>query len=243
MPPAMQLKTFGLPIQLVMVVKDFRNQPIRLKAYHPTHPNTVYCDIRNEYDYHVKKLIPLKFPITPEDSMALELSYADGSQLQLESLKTEVLKSQPLLISADNIEFLRFAETFAEQAGYVKAGVFSDPHNKFQIEYAPEIVYERDGKKYTTPARVDHDTGVVSAAQKDFIRYTIPMRVFILMHERFHYAHNVENESYPDKMAGIVCVRAGFPKDEISYAATKIFSDTEENRQRALELNFAIDNA
>ena len=118
--------------------------------------------------------------------------------------------------------FIDFAQDFALKAGYCSTGMYDEPSGDFLIHYLP-IIADEDGKPLVTPARTNRHTGRIQASQSAFIGYTIPIRIVVLFHERYHFQLPTRLEKPADLNGIRLYLDLGFPRTEAIYATTKIF--------------------
>ncbi len=199
-----------------MVGKDYNN------------PDNVYFN--RGYGVPEKKFKGIKefrfpMPLTP-DKLAFTIACKKGGDAEIVSVTSDVLKRGELFLRDDDMDFLKVALSFAENASYMETGAYEK--NGFLIMYEDKIVStDKDGKEKeeTTPARISRATGIIEINKSQFVKYSIPMRVVILLHEYMHYRLNTRIEIEADFNALNVFLKYGFTKTEALYAFTKIFYD------------------
>jgi hypothetical protein len=144
--------------------------------------------------------------------------------------------SNPLFNQPDVISFINFAEEFSYNASILEANksYFSDD-DVYEIKYFTDIVAE-DGVSLNTPARISQKTGLIEVSKKDFLRYTIPMRLAILLHEfaHFYVNKNMEDEVEADKNSLILYMGLGYPRIDAYNVYLDVFENTptELNKER-----------
>jgi len=145
------------------------------------------------------------------------------AKLNIQDSKNENLKN-----------FLKFATEFAECASYLstKTGdgdrsIYKSDDGKFEIQYLDEIIGS-DGKPRRTSMRVNNRTGVMELAKKYVIKYTVPERIAILLHEFSHfYLNRVHSDEFEaDSNALMIYCALGFPRKEGGTAFYKVFYRT-----------------
>lgn len=154
-------------------------------------------------------------PITPDK---LLFSTSCGEIL---SVKSDPIKRAELFLRDDDRDFLRMALKFAQNAAYMPAGAYEK--DGYLIMYEDKIVNHMTGKEESTPARISRSTGIIEINRPQFIEFSIPMRIVILLHEYMHFRLNTRVEIEADFNALNVFLKYGFPKTEALYAFTKIF--------------------
>ncbi len=171
----------------------------------------------NEKKFKGIKEFKFPMPLTP-DKLLFTTSCGD-----ILSVRSEPIKRGELFLRDDDADFLKMALSFAENAAYLPAGAYEK--NGFLIMYNDEIINHATGKAESTPARISRTTGIIEINRKQFIEFSIPMRVVILLHEYMHFRLNTRIEIEADFNALNVFLKYGFTKTEALYAFTKIFYD------------------
>lgn len=186
-----------------------------------------------------KTIIEFPMPIAPK-ILTIDLSVPEGkfgSYINVTDIKVkEFVNPKVVAFPKDTLEFYNFLKRFCEKAGYIKPGFYTSKDENFVIWAKPHL--DDDG----TPARVNRRTGVIKMNLSKIKDYTIPMRMFIGLHEYFHYAYQTTNEVKADMGALKVYLDAGFPKSEANYAMTKIFDNSKAAVQRVSVLHNYIKN-
>lgn len=141
--------------------------------------------------------------------------------------------------------FLKFAQQFAENAGVLKtweeagkkddSGIYESDNGNFRIRYV-DVCRDEKGRPLTTPARIGNKSGIIEVAKKYFVKYTVAMRMIILMHEYSHFwlNPNMANEIQADFNGLYMYLGSGFSPIEAYQAFTYVFdnADTSGNRLR-----------
>jgi hypothetical protein len=102
----------------------------------------------------------------------------------------------------------------------MQPGFYVSKDENYMIWAKPHL--DDDG----TPARVNRRTGVVKFNLSKMKDYTVYMRIFIGLHEFFHYALQTTDEVKADMGALKVYLSMGYPKSEANYAMTKVFDNS-----------------
>lgn len=169
-------------------------------------------------------------------------------------IRPETLEEKPVWMSQDTKSFVQFAQFFAENASILSAGrlkpdIYRSNNNKFHIDYYIKLFDRKTQEVLATPARIGHSSGVIEVSKSDFINYTVPMRMIILLHE---YAHKYLNpsinkpigyETGADINALNIYLSLGYPPSEAHYAFLHVFKDSnnEENAKRYRIISDFID--
>ncbi|MCB9448690.1 MAG: hypothetical protein H6585_10135 [Flavobacteriales bacterium] len=209
------------------------SQPFSLvvKGYDADRPNSYYFRRRVPFKARLFKgedkgykefSIPL--PVSP-DLLMLEVYdkvYRDDEGFKIEKLEAEKMEPSEVWAEPEMHRFMDFALKFAIKAGYSRPGFYDSKSRDFLIEYLP-VIKDEEGYPMITPARTNRKTGRIQVSQMHFRQYTIPIRLYILLHERCHYQIPTRKEKPSDICALKPYLDMGFPETEGVYAATKIF--------------------
>jgi hypothetical protein len=221
---------------LIKFKVDIKNpQMITIVGYDPDpkHPDTVYFARTAKVSQRGQQLeIPM--PISPK-KLILEIKPENssyGSYMNIYDMAVLDLPKTSTVFPAKTLEFYNFLKSFAKEAGYVDPGFYVSKDENYLI-WAKENL-DADG----TPAKVNRRTGVVKMNLSKLRPYTVFMRIFIGMHEFFHYALQTTDEVSADMGAAKVFLGMGYPKSEANYAMTKIF----DNSPSALKRVEILDN-
>lgn len=231
----------NLPMTILVTVENNTSEPIPIavEAFDPKKPETYYYKRKVQ----VTKEFPfdLKFPITPK-VLGLKIynlkngNANDGRDTTFKITKFEPapLKTNPLWLTTDDQSFIKFAKQFSENASILHSGVrkpaiYRSNDAKFEIDYFDVILDRKTGKEVNTPARIGHKSGIIEVSKKDFIQYTVPMRMIILLHEYSHKYKNgtigkpIEDETAADINALAIYLSMGFSEIEAIRAFTTVF--------------------
>lgn len=174
----------------------------------------------------------------------------------VEKFTTESLQTCPINLKPDQKSFIKLAQMFSENAGILTAtkkdgepSIYRSNDGKFQIDYYNQIVDKKSGQLLTTPARIGHSSGIIEVSRKDFRKYTVPMRMIILLHEYNHKYGNpkinkpIAYETGADILALSMYLSLGYSPAEAHYAFLRVFKDSNhsENVKRYKIINDFID--
>jgi hypothetical protein len=116
---------------------------------------------------------------------------------------------------------------------------------KFRIDYL-DTIKSKSGKRLTTPARISQSRGNIQVSKDLFKKYTVPMRMAILLHEFSHYYLNdrMEDEVEADLNGLLLYLGLGFPRIEAFQSFLTVFQQTptEQNKGRFDVLNQFVSN-
>jgi hypothetical protein len=123
------------------------------------------------------------------------------------------------------------------------SGDYISDDKKFVIKF-PAVI-EDNGVEQATPARIDIDTGIIEVSKKQFLDFTIPNRMAILLHEFSHvYLNdNVDDEVEADLNGLLIYLGLGYPRIEAFevFAKTFLNTPTEQNKIRFDRIKNFID--
>ena len=254
----------GLPFTILVDVTTKKPEYISIvaKDADPKMVNSYYISRNADIKYNKEtgkysREFELKFPqspITMDFSIfnSKNKNYANDEDKSFEVTRFEAvdLKTYPLWADNDIYSFVEFAKFFCANAGVIQAGdykptVLRSNDGKFSIDYYKKIRNRQTGAFVSTPARVGHSSGIVDISQEDFVKYTIPMRMVILLHEFSHKYMNpklgraINDEVSADINALNIYLSLGYPDIEAEYAFLKVFrgANNEFNHKRYLILN------
>jgi hypothetical protein len=191
-----EIPSNNFPFELAVTIETKNPSRIRLIAYDPFKPASVYADISGTVDG--ERVFKLKFPISPK---RLELTiinpengnlpYGDDPSFKLKDFKVNDIKEYDVWWNQDTKNFYKFAVEFSENAGILSAGekkphIYRSDDGKFTIDYYNVIYDKPTNKRLSTPARIGHNSGIIEVAKAKFLNYTVPMRLIILLHEFAH---------------------------------------------------------
>ncbi len=168
-------------------------------------------------------------PVLPSEETILQIE----ADKQFRILNEEQLKTQAVFLPSEIEDFVAFAKKFAILATTLPVGdsYYSDDE-RFKIGYLSQIVSRtKKGKKWEetpldTPARVNRLNGDIELNAEKFRAYTVPIRMFMLLHEFMHYYFNSASETEVDLQALRVYLALGFGKIDAVYALTKVLKDS-----------------
>ena len=223
------------PTMIKFKVDIQKPQMITIVGYDPDpkHKNTVYF-ARTARVTRRGEPIEIPMPISPK-KLILEIKQEDnsfGSYMNVFDLVVLDLPTTTAVFPEKTLEFYNFLKKFAKEAGWIEPGFYVSKDENYLI-WAKENL-DADG----TPARVNRRTGVVKMNLSKLREYTVYMRVFIGLHEFFHYALQTTDETSADMGALKVYLGMNYPKSEANYSMTKIF----DNSPSALKRVEVLDN-
>ena len=218
-------------------IRAYEPCALAVRCYDATKPNTDYIRRRIPFKKEVFKgknpgyrEFTLPFPLSP-DQLMVEIhdkNYGDDTHFKIEKFELEKIKPRNVWAEPQMHRFIDFAQDFAKKAGYLPTGVYDSKDGDFLIQYLP-VIEDEQGEPLVTPARTNRKSGRMQISQAAFAGYTIPVRLVVMFHERFHYQIPTRLEK-PADLTGIrLYLDLGFPRLEAIYATTKIFNSHPES--------------
>lgn len=200
-------------------------------AYDPSKPNSHYFRRKVAFKREAFsgkeafREIDIPMPLSPK---ALEVELynkrtGDDTGFRLAGFDVHKMPPSEVWAQPEVHRFIDFAQNFSQKAGYTATGFHHNKDSEFLIQYLPEILDDA-GRRLVTPARTHRATGRIQVSQKLFRQFTVPIRFFILLHERQHFVIPTREEKPADLAALQIYLDMGFPRIEAVYAATKVFA-------------------
>lgn len=246
------------PIIVGFKIKTNDNVPLRIRVADAYKPNTNYTD-RTGY-VNGERTFYVRMPKTPQKVIAqiynprykekdpradTGFTLIDKQIYPLDSYP-ETYNSQEDLIKCA----IKFVQEFSERAGILSAGptgsVYKSDCGRFRIDYLDVIHDRKTGEELKTPARISQDRGVIEVSKKHFLKYAVPYRVAILLHEVSHFYVNIRprDESEADLNALKMFLGLGYGYIDAENAFLNVFEGTpsDQNKERhAILHNFIMD--
>lgn len=165
--------------------------------------------------------INIPFPLAPHFMMLniWDKDHIGSNTFKVSTFKVAAMESRSILEHQDIHDFIPFANWFAQKAGVLPVGIYDSPDLKYMIDYMP-VIKDIHGLPLITPARTSRINGKIEASQHHLVPLSVPIRWFILMHERKHFQLPTREEKIADLTALKVFLDYGFPKVEAIYACT-----------------------
>lgn len=226
------------PLILKVGVSTKAKTLIGVAVYCGKKPYTFYTYSKTNVDGN--RVIDVRLPLCPKvgylrvwNAGAKNKSDAQRG-FKVVGVKKEALTTNMNIFDSKNqtlIDFLKFAERFAECATYISTktptsdrSVYTSHDGKFVIEYVDEI-FGKNGEPRQTSMRVNNKTGVMQLAKKHVVKYTVPERMAILLHEFSHfYLNKVHSDEFEaDMNALLIYCGLGYPRKEGGTAWHKVF--------------------
>jgi len=206
----------------------YAKEPFELgiNAFDATRHSTSYFRRKVQFKSPGYREITIPLPISPE-VLSVRLydkkkHHYDADTFQVEKFDLLELPLAEVWAEPHMHDFIAFAQGFCEKAGYTHTGFHHSDDYRFLIHYLPEIT-DQFGQVMVTPARVNRVTGRHQVSQVLFEQFTIPVRLFILLHERHHFTIPTREEKPADLEALKLYLDLGYPTIEAVYAMTQVF--------------------
>ncbi len=230
------------PCTVVIKVQTGRSQKIILKVRDAYKKNSYYTNrwahIKGKGVFYVRMpQSPAKGIIEIYNAKNGNLKKGQDKSFRVTSLQVGKVKTKLNPLRSGNKQlnnFVRFAQEFSERAPIISAGnsVYQSDDGQFRIDYLDVIRSSKDGKPMATPARISQNRGIIEVSKKYFMKYTIPMRMAILLHEYSHFYLNqkMEDEIEADLNAMLVYLSLGYPRIEAHEAFLEVFKGSPSNQ-------------
>ena len=222
------------PCTLMFEIQTAFPSKMYIKVSDAEKPNTVFTN--RHCRINEQEGIFIRMPIAPKRAVIDVISEAElnGGQAQqnYKVVDAKVLPLKRKLTSFNHAnptiqKFVKFAEQFSAKAGYIsaKGSIYTSDDGKFRIDYLDDICDEA-GNPIKTPARISRREGIIEVSKVKFQKYTIPMRMAILLHEFSHFYLNTEmsNETEADLNGLIIYLGLGYPRIDAYNVFTQVFS-------------------
>lgn len=237
-----KVPTYYDELTLLVKVRTFSPIKLRIKVVDASQPNTVYTDRFRTVDG--ESIFYVRMPVSGQQVNVYVYNEENGNlregedpSFEVVSINKEHLEKKLDVIDMNNPyikSFINFSTRFSYNAGTLPSGVYVSDDKKFVIKYLPIIT--ENGREETTPARIDIENGIIEISKKQFIDFTIPNRMAILLHEFSHVFVNddVNDEIEADLNALLIYLGLGYPRVEAFEVFAKTFENapSQQNKER-----------
>lgn len=200
-------------------------------------PNSKYADRSITVDNY--RSIYLSFPVTPKQLRLRVINLSSNTEDFIVKFTEQDLTTYDISIDAETQDFLKLAVYFSQVAGFEKTNmngrIFQTQDKKFNIKFFPAIIDAMTNQVLNTPARIGHKSGIIEVSKMAMDKYTVAMRLIILLHEFGHKYRNpkmnleISNEFGADISALYVYLGLGFSKVDAIYVFSKVFLKAQTN--------------
>ena len=239
-----EISTDGEPCILgVDIYGSRKGEKVTLKVYDADDKTKVFS--KRDVIVGSHKTYSVRMPISPTLTIVeLEGEGADIEDVSVYEFEDDV--SHEYFSREEVNSFIDFAEEFCSDSGELVAGEtsYKSDDGVYTIIYRDVIT---DGGEYVpTPARINQADGVMEVSKEHFLKYTIPMRMAILLHEFAHFYLNdvMEDEIEADDNSLKIYMGLGYPRIDAYNVYLDVFenSPSELNVDRYAALNELIKN-
>jgi len=233
--------------RLYIKIKSKTPKKFRVWAEDYGKKNSCYAERQIQVDK--EREIYLSFPISPKELFVGVLNVNDIKDKDYEvTIEEKPLLTYNIALDNETLDFLKLALYFCQVSGFKPAtpqGVmYQTNDDAFRIKYF-DVIRHFNGKAMNTPARIGHRSGTIEVAKAKFDKYTIPMRLMILLHEFSHKYKNpkigldISNEIGADINALYIYLGLGFSKVDAICVFANVFlgAQTESNLNRMRKIN------
>lgn len=217
---------------LFITIKCSGTKNIRVWAEELGKRNSKYAD--REIEVNGERTIYFSFPVSPKNLFigALNCENPNDNTFQV-IIEEKELTTYQVWLDEETRNFLNLAVHFSQVSGFEDASdkgrVFTTNNGEFTIKYFNVIRDLATKQPMNTPARIGHNTGIIETAKCKFDKYTIPMRIIILLHEFSHKYKNpkigleISNEIGADINALYIYLGLGFSKIDAICVFANVF--------------------
>jgi hypothetical protein len=221
-------KDFSLRI----TVKCDGKKKFRIYASDYGKANSKYADRIIEVDN--ERNIFFSFPVSPKTLgiVAFNVDNPEDKDFSVDLMQMP-LKSYNIFIDNETERFLKLAIPFCQVSGFKTppptGAIYQANDGEFTIKYLPQIRDYKTGQVYNTPARIGHNSGIIEIAKSKYDKYTIPMRLMIILHEYSHKYRNpkigleIQNEYGADINGLYIYLGLGFSKIDAICVFANVF--------------------
>lgn len=230
-------------LSLHITIRTKGKKVFRCVAGDTSAKNSKYADRNITVDG--ERTIFFSFPISPRQIMVGVFNLNDKNDKDFDvKIEEKQLKEYQIWLDEETRDFLPLALHFSQVCGFEEADpkgrLFRTKDDHFKIKFFPVIKDYMSGAPMSTPARIGHTSGIIETSKLRFDKYTIPMRMIILLHEFSHKYRNpkiglpISNEFGADINALYIYLGMGFSKVDAIYVFVKVFlkAQTPQNLQR-----------
>lgn len=227
------LRTNEVPCTVKVVVATPKTEKIWIKICDAKHTRTFYS--KRYSRVNGEKTFYITMPISPE--VAKLVVYRDKenpvkSYGSFRILEVEILpltNTSNIQMSRKTKSFVKFIQEFSEEAGYLPASphgeTYRSDNGKFRIDFFDKIRSKQTKKVIGTPARISQKTGRIEVSKSAFNKYSVPMRMAILLHEYAHFYlnENPSDESEADINGLRIYLALGYPRIDAYNVFLNVF--------------------
>jgi len=250
------IKTNRQEFTLVVTLITDSEQDLRIILKDTDLPNTLYTN--RILTINGKRTILIQVPLCNINAKLIIYNektknipkYSDGTFRLVDKPFMIPLEKRYDLIDYNETglaSFLKFAQKFCINAGWMRTGNYRSDDGRYFIEFLPDIISsEPPYLPLNTSSRIAKDNGVIQVSQVQFEPMTVPMRLVILCHEFAHYFvnKNIEDETEADLNGLNIYLGLGYPRIDAKNAFIDAFmgADYHMNMERMQVIQDFIDH-
>ena len=237
------LEVRGKEFSLHVTIKCSGKQRFKIWAEDKGRINSKYAE--RCIDVENKRTIFLSFPCSPEELfIGITNMQIKNDKNFTANFEVKPLAKYNIWLDEQTTTFLKLSTHFSQVCGYEKASnkgrLFTTNKGEFSIKYYPIIKDFKTNKLLNTPARIGHQTGKIEVSKAKFDKYTIPMRMMILLHEFSHKFKNptiglpIADETGADINGLYIYLGLGYSKIDAICVFANVFlkAQTQSNMKR-----------
>jgi len=242
-----KVATHHAEVILEVNIETKGNVQVRLRVFDAEKPKTFFTDRYMTID-GVKTLY-VRMPLSPSVCAVEVTNKQRGNDEGILNFSVAVKPLEKKMDAGDFKNelirsFVNFAQRFSYNASYLAPNKrYLSDDNVFEIDYKGSIT-NRAGMP--TPARIGSMTGVIQVNKEQFEKFSVPMRLAILLHEFSHFFlnKNMRSETEADLNALTIYLGLGYPRIEGYQAFLETFkgAPTMENQVRFEKIDSFIKN-
>jgi len=229
---AQKIQSNNRKFSLYITIKCAKAKKFRIWAEEFQKRNSKYAD--REIVVEGERTIHVNFPVSPQALFigVLNSENPDDKDFSVD-LQEQDLITYNVWLDSETRDFLSLAVPFSQVSGFSSATeqgrVYTTEDKEFTIKYFDVIRDQKSGQPMSTPARIGHKSGIIETAKVKFDKYTIPMRLVILLHEFSHKYKNpkigldIRDETGADINALYIYLGLGFSKIDAICVFANVF--------------------
>jgi hypothetical protein len=168
---------------------------IVLQGFDAYRDNSVYFSRKVNFDAKDLRMgkdrreIVLSMPLSPQRLVVQIYNAFTGGEsgFVVEDIVIDKLPKQQFWVEPQMQRYIDFVSDFVKKVGEYRPGFYPSKNGEFLIQLMP-VIRDEYGNELITPARINRGTGRIQLSREAMISLSIPIRVFILMHERKHFS-------------------------------------------------------
>jgi len=229
---AQKIQSNNNKFSLYITIRCAKAKKFRVWAEEFQKRNSKYAD--REIVVEGERTIHFNFPVSPQALFVgvLNSENPDDKNFSVD-LEERDLTTYNIWLDSETRDFLSLAVPFSQISGFSQASekgrIYTTEDKEFTIKYFDVIRDQKTGQLMNTPARIGHSTGIIETAKVKFDKYTIPMRLVILLHEFSHKYKNpkigldITDEIGADINALYIYLGLGFSKIDAICVFANVF--------------------